>query len=80
LRRPVHDRGAKVIAASMIVQTPGQIVRTAIQEDADGIGLSILSGAHMTLFPLVVEQLARRAPATSCFSAAERSRPTTPPS
>ena len=37
--------------------TPEQIVQTAIQEDADGIGLSILSGAHMTLFPLVVEQL-----------------------
>ena len=41
-----------------LFQTPEQIVRTAIQEDADGIGLSILSGAHMTLFPLVVEQLA----------------------
>src|ERR1700680_1552373 len=63
-----HDRGAKVIAralrdAGMKViytgrfQTPEQIVQTAIQEDADGIGLSILSGAHMTLFPLVVEQL-----------------------
>ena len=40
-----------------LFQTPEQIVQTAIQEDADGIGLSILSGAHMTLFPLVVEQL-----------------------
>src|SRR5271156_944032 len=63
-----HDRGAKVIARALrdagmeviytgLFQSPEQIVQTAIQEDADGIGLSILSGAHMTLFPLVVEQL-----------------------
>lgn len=63
-----HDRGAKVIARALrdagmeviytgLFQSPEQIVRTAIQEDADGIGLSILSGAHMTLFPSVVEQL-----------------------
>ncbi|HEV7179403.1 MAG TPA: cobalamin B12-binding domain-containing protein [Candidatus Baltobacteraceae bacterium] len=63
-----HDRGAKVIARALrdagmeviytgLFQTPEQIVQTAIQEDADGIGLSILSGAHMTLFPLVIEQL-----------------------
>src|SRR5580658_5886803 len=63
-----HDRGAKVIARALrdagmeviytgLFQTPEQIVQTAIQEDADGIGLSILSGAHMTLFPLVVDQL-----------------------
>lgn len=63
-----HDRGAKVIARALrdagmeviytgLFQTPDQIVQTAIQEDADGIGLSILSGAHMTLFPLIVEQL-----------------------
>ncbi|MGH7708293.1 MAG: cobalamin B12-binding domain-containing protein [Vulcanimicrobiaceae bacterium] len=63
-----HDRGAKVIARALrdagmeviytgLFQTPEQIVQTAIQEDADGIGLSILSGAHMTLFPLVHEQL-----------------------
>jgi methylmalonyl-CoA mutase C-terminal domain/subunit len=66
-----HDRGAKVIARALrdagmeviytgLFQTPEQIVQTAIQEDADGIGLSILSGAHMTLFPLVVEQLRGR--------------------
>lgn len=66
-----HDRGAKVIARALrdagmeviytgLFQTPEQIVQTAIQEDADGIGLSILSGAHMTLFPLVVEQLKHR--------------------
>jgi methylmalonyl-CoA mutase C-terminal domain/subunit len=59
-----HDRGAKVIARALrdagmeviytgLFQTPEQIVQTAIQEDADGIGLSILSGAHMTLFPAV---------------------------
>ena len=63
-----HDRGAKVIARALrdagmeviytgLFQTPEQIVQTAIQEDADGIGLSILSGAHMTLFPIVLEQL-----------------------
>jgi len=63
-----HDRGAKVIARALrdagmeviytgLFQTPEQIVQTAIQEDADGIGLSILSGAHMTLFPLIIEQL-----------------------
>jgi methylmalonyl-CoA mutase C-terminal domain/subunit len=63
-----HDRGAKVIARALrdagmeviytgLFQTPEQIVQAAVQEDADGIGLSILSGAHMTLFPLVVEQL-----------------------
>ncbi len=63
-----HDRGAKVIARALrdagmeviytgLFQTPEQIVQTAIQEDADGIGLSILSGAHMTLFPLVLQQL-----------------------
>lgn len=64
-----HDRGAKVIARALrdagmeviytgLFQTPEQIVATGIQEDADGIGLSILSGAHMTLFPAVLEQLA----------------------
>jgi methylmalonyl-CoA mutase C-terminal domain/subunit len=63
-----HDRGAKVIARALrdagmeviytgLFQTPEQIVQTAIQEDADGIGLSILSGAHMTLFPDVIGQL-----------------------
>jgi len=61
-----HDRGAKVIArafrdAGMEViytglrQTPDQIVKTAVQEDVDAIALSILSGAHMTLFPRVFE-------------------------
>ena len=66
-----HDRGAKVIArarrdAGMEViytglhQTPEQIVDTAIQEDADAIGLSILSGAHNTLFAAVIELLKER--------------------
>jgi methylmalonyl-CoA mutase, C-terminal domain len=73
-----HDRGAKVIARALrdagmeviytgLFQTPEQIVQTAIQEDADGIGLSILSGAHMTLFPLVVEQLRRQDAADIVF-------------
>ena len=63
-----HDRGAKVVARALrdagyeviytgLHQTPEQIVETAIQEDADVIGLSVLSGAHMTLFARVVELL-----------------------
>lgn len=63
-----HDRGAKVIARALrdtgvevvytgLHQTPRQIVDTALQEDADGIGLSILSGAHMTLFAEVLRLL-----------------------
>jgi len=63
-----HDRGAKVIARALrdagmevvytgLHQTPEQIVETVIQEDADAVGLSILSGAHMTLVPRVVELL-----------------------
>ena len=63
-----HDRGAKIIAracrdAGMEViytglhQTPEQIVETAVQEDADAVGISILSGAHMTLVPKIVEGL-----------------------
>ena len=66
-----HDRGAKVIARALrdagcevvysgLHQTPEQIVETAIQEDVAGIGLSVLSGAHMTLFPRVVELLRER--------------------
>jgi methylmalonyl-CoA mutase C-terminal domain/subunit len=66
-----HDRGAKVVARALrdagievvytgLHQTPDQIVETAIQEDADVIGLSVLSGAHMTLFAAVLEQLAAR--------------------
>ena len=73
-----HDRGAKVIARALrdagmeviytgLFQTPEQIVQTAIQEDADGIGLSILSGAHMTLFPLVIEQLRAQGAADIVF-------------
>lgn len=66
-----HDRGAKVIARALrdagmeviytgLHQTPEQIVDTAIQEDAEAIGLSILSGAHMTLFSKVIELLRER--------------------
>jgi methylmalonyl-CoA mutase C-terminal domain/subunit len=66
-----HDRGAKVVARALrdagmeviytgLHQTPEQIVETAIQEDADAVGLSIHSGAHMTLFPRVVELLRER--------------------
>jgi methylmalonyl-CoA mutase C-terminal domain/subunit len=66
-----HDRGAKVIARALrdagmeviytgLHQTPEQVVDTAIQEDADAIGLSILSGAHMTLFAKVIELLKDR--------------------
>jgi methylmalonyl-CoA mutase C-terminal domain/subunit len=63
-----HDRGAKVIARALrdagmeviytgLHQTPEQIVETAIQEDADAIGISILSGAHMTLVPRIIDLL-----------------------
>ncbi len=66
-----HDRGAKIVARALrdagheviytgLHQTPEQIVETAIQEDADIIGLSVLSGAHMTLFRKLVELLADR--------------------
>ncbi|OFV84927.1 MAG: methylmalonyl-CoA mutase, partial [Acidobacteria bacterium RBG_16_64_8] len=66
-----HDRGAKVVARALrdagfeviytgLHQTPEMIVSAAIQEDADAIGLSILSGAHTTLFPRVVELLRER--------------------
>jgi methylmalonyl-CoA mutase C-terminal domain/subunit len=66
-----HDRGAKVIARALrdagceviysgLFQTPEQIVDTALQEDVGGIGLSLLSGSHMTLFPRVVEILRER--------------------
>ena len=63
-----HDRGAKVIARALrdagfeviytgLHQTPEQVAETVVQEDADAVGLSLLSGAHMTLFPKVIEQL-----------------------
>ena len=63
-----HDRGAKIIARALrdagmeviytgLHQTPEQIVETAIQEDADAVGISILSGAHMTLVPKILEGL-----------------------
>ena len=66
-----HDRGAKVVARALrdagveviytgLHQTPEQIVAAAIQEDADAIGLSVLSGAHMTQFRRVIELLAER--------------------
>jgi len=64
-----HDRGAKIIARALrdagmeviytgLHQTPEQIVETAVQEDADAVGISILSGAHMTLVPRILEGLA----------------------
>ena len=63
-----HDRGAKIIARALrdagmeviytgLHQTPEQIVETAIQEDADAVGVSILSGAHMTLVPRIIDGL-----------------------
>lgn len=66
-----HDRGAKVVARALrdagmeviytgLHQTPEQVVETAIQEDADAVGLSVLSGAHMTLFRRVLALLAER--------------------
>ncbi|MBC7310815.1 MAG: cobalamin B12-binding domain-containing protein [Actinomycetales bacterium] len=66
-----HDRGAKVVARALrdagmevvytgLHQTPEQIAETAIQEDADAVGLSVLSGAHLTLFAKVIEELKKR--------------------
>jgi methylmalonyl-CoA mutase C-terminal domain/subunit len=66
-----HDRGVKIVARALrdagmeviytgLHQTPEQIVQTAVQEDADAIGLSVLSGAHMTLFAKVMELLRER--------------------
>lgn len=66
-----HDRGAKVVARALrdagveviytgLHQTPEQIVEAAIQEDADAVGMSVLSGAHMTLFRKVIDLLAAR--------------------
>ncbi len=66
-----HDRGAKVIARALrdagfevvytgLFQTPVQVAEAALQEDADAVGLSVLSGAHMTLIPAVVTELAAR--------------------
>jgi methylmalonyl-CoA mutase C-terminal domain/subunit len=63
-----HDRGAKVIAAALrdagmeviytgLRQTPEMVVNAALQEDADAIGISILSGAHMTVFPKIIEMM-----------------------
>ncbi|MCX2478449.1 cobalamin B12-binding domain-containing protein [Pedobacter sp. MC2016-15] len=66
-----HDRGAKVIATSLrdagmeviytgLRQTPEMVVNTALQEDVDAIGISILSGAHMTVFPKIVELMKQK--------------------
>ena len=66
-----HDRGAKVVAAALrdagmeviytgLHQTPEQVVEAVIQEDADAVGLSLLSGAHMTLFPRILDALKER--------------------
>ena len=66
-----HDRGAKIIARALrdagfeviytgLHQTPEMIVEAALQEDVDAIGLSILSGAHMTLFPAILERIKAR--------------------
>ena len=66
-----HDRGVKVIARALrdagfeviytgLFQTPDQVATSALQEDADAVGLSVLSGAHLTLFPRVVEELRAR--------------------
>ena len=66
-----HDRGAKIIARALrdagfeviytgLHQTPEMIVESALQEDVDAIGLSILSGAHMTLFPAILDELKKR--------------------
>ena len=83
-----HDRGVKIVARTLrdagmdviytgLHRTPEEVVDAAVQEDVDVIGVSILSGAHMTVFPRLLKLLARpRAPTTSSSSAAA-SFPTT---
>ena len=74
-----HDRGAKVIARALrdagfevvytgLHQTPEQVVSAVVQEDADAVGLSLLSGAHLTLVPRVIEAAGRARAATTCWS------------
>ena len=86
-----HDRGAKIVARALrdagmevvytgLHQTPEQIVETVVQEDADAVGLSVLSGAHMTLFARLAELLASAGSTTSSCSAAGSSRTRTSPS
>ena len=76
-----HDRGAKVVARALadagyeviytgLHQTPEMIAAAALQESADAVGLSIMSGAHMTHFPAVIEALRARGAGTSWCSAA----------
>lgn len=66
-----HDRGVKVIARALrdagfeviytgLFQTPEQVAESVLQEDADAVGLSVLSGAHMTLFPRIIDELDKR--------------------
>ena len=73
-----HDRGAKIIARALrdagmeviytgLHQTPEQIVETALQEDADAVGISILSGAHMTLVPKIAELLKEQGAEDVCL-------------
>jgi methylmalonyl-CoA mutase C-terminal domain/subunit len=75
-----HDRGAKVVARALrdagmeviytgIRQTPEMIVQSAVQEDVDVVGLSVLSGAHMELFPLIIEGLKQKGKADALLIA-----------
>jgi methylmalonyl-CoA mutase C-terminal domain/subunit len=76
-----HDRGVKIVARTLrdagmdviytgLHRTPDEVVEAAIQEDVDVIGVSILSGAHMTVFPRIIERSRRAAPTTSSSWAA----------
>ena len=82
-----HDRGVKVIARALrdagfeviytgLFQTPEQVAETVLQEDADAVGLSVLSGAHMTLVPPGDRRAARSAGSTTCSCSAAASSPT----
>ena len=86
-----HDRGAKIIARALrdagmeviytgLHQTPEQIAATVIQEDAHAVGLSILSGAHMTLVPKIVEMLREQGADDVLVTVGARFPPTTSPS
>jgi len=84
-----HDRGAKIIARALrdagfeviytgLHQTPDMIAEAAVQEDVDAIGLSILSGAHMTLFPAVINALKARSTSSSATAGVGRLKKKSP--
>ena len=75
IARALRDAGFEIVYTGLF-QTPGQVAEAALQEDADAVGLSVLSGAHMTLIPKVVDELAPAGSIRSCSRAASSRGPT----